>query len=43
MFTTEMASGSVINIPRFMKVGVGVQVTLRFLSQKVERLQCWYY
>jgi hypothetical protein len=31
-----------IHIPSFIKIGIGVQAILR-LSQKFERLQCWYY
>jgi hypothetical protein len=39
MYTAEMGSGSMINVPSYMKVGAGVQVLLRYFSQKFERPQ----
>jgi hypothetical protein len=35
-------SDGMIHIPRFMKIGSGIQVILRLLPQQFERLQCWY-
>jgi hypothetical protein len=29
--------------PSFITIGSGIQVTLSFLPQQSERLQCWYY
>jgi hypothetical protein len=39
----EMASGGIIYLPSFMKIGSGFQIILKFLPQQSERLQCWYY
>jgi hypothetical protein len=39
----EMASGGIMYIPSFMKIGLGVQVILKLLPQQFERPQCWYY
>jgi hypothetical protein len=40
-YTVEMASDRMIYIPSFIKIGSGIQVTLRLLHQESERLQCW--
>jgi hypothetical protein len=37
-----MASVDTKNI-RFMMTGSGIQVILRLLPHKFEKLQCWYY
>jgi hypothetical protein len=42
-YTVEMASGGMIYIPSFMKIGSGIQLILKVLPQQFERLQCWYY
>jgi hypothetical protein len=38
MYAVEAASCGMIYEPNFMKIGIGVQAILRFLSQKCERL-----
>jgi hypothetical protein len=42
-YAVEMASDDIIYIPSFMTIGSGIQVILRLLPKKFERLQCWYY
>jgi hypothetical protein len=42
-YTVEMASDGMIYVPRFMKIGLGIQVILRLLAQQSEKLQCWHY
>jgi hypothetical protein len=39
----EMASGGMIFIQSFVKIGSGTQVILRLLLQQPERPQYWYY
>jgi hypothetical protein len=39
----KMASGGMIYIPSFMKIGSSIQVILWFFPRQSERLQCWYY
>jgi hypothetical protein len=41
--TVEMASGDMIYITNFMKIGSDIQGILRSLPQQFEGLQCWYY
>jgi hypothetical protein len=41
-YATEMGSAGVIYIPSFMAICSGIQVVLRLLPRKFERLQCWY-
>jgi hypothetical protein len=41
--TLEMASDGMVHILSFRKFGSGIQVILKVLPQKLERLQCWYY
>jgi hypothetical protein len=41
-YTIAVASDGMIYIPHFMKIGSGIQVILRLLPEKFERLQCWY-
>jgi hypothetical protein len=42
-YTVEMASGDMIYLPCFMTIGSDIQVILRSLTQKLERLQRWYH
>jgi hypothetical protein len=37
MYTVEMASCGIIYLPRFMKIGTGIQATLRF---SLRNLRC---
>jgi hypothetical protein len=39
----EVSLGSMMYLPNFMTMGSDIQITLRLLPQKFERLQCWYY
>jgi hypothetical protein len=38
-----MASGGMIRLPSFIKIGSEIQVILRLLPYKFYSLQCWYY
>jgi hypothetical protein len=42
-YAAEIGSRSMIYIPRFMIIGLSIQVILTLLPQQFERLQCWYY
>jgi hypothetical protein len=42
-YPVAMASDGMKCIPSFMKIGCGIQVILRLVPEKFERLQCWYY
>jgi hypothetical protein len=42
MYAKEMASGGMIYMPRFMTTGSGIQVILKSLPHRFERLQCPY-
>jgi hypothetical protein len=39
----DVASGGMIYIPSFIKIGSGIRAMLRFLPQQFEELQSWYY
>jgi hypothetical protein len=39
--TVETASGGMIDIRRFMTIGLGNQVILRVLPQQFQPLYCW--
>jgi hypothetical protein len=43
MHAVEMALDGMIQIPSFIKIGLGIHATLRLLPRQSERLQCWYY
>jgi hypothetical protein len=40
-YTVEMATDCMIYRPRFMNISSGIQVILRLLPRKFERLQFW--
>jgi hypothetical protein len=40
--TDEMTSVGMTYIPTFKKIGSGIQIILRVLSQQLERLSYWY-
>jgi hypothetical protein len=42
-YAFQMASGGMMNIRRFMAIGLGTEAILRLSPQQFERLQCWYY
>jgi hypothetical protein len=42
-YNVQMDSGGMIYIPSFLTIGSGIQVILRLLPQRFERLQYWYY
>jgi hypothetical protein len=42
MYATEMASSCMIQT-KFHKEWCGFSSSIKVLSQKCERLQCWYY
>jgi hypothetical protein len=42
-FAVGMGSDGMKCIPSFMKIPSGIQIALKSLTQKYERLQCWYY
>lgn len=42
-YATEMAPGGITCIPSFITVGSGMQVMLRLIPQKFERLYYWCY
>jgi hypothetical protein len=40
--TVGRALGDMMYVPSFMKIGSGIQVTLRLLPEQFKRVQCWY-
>jgi hypothetical protein len=38
MYTTDMKSGGMIQVPSSVRIGLGIKVTLRWFPQKIERL-----
>jgi hypothetical protein len=41
-YTVGIALGDTMYVQSFMKIGSGIQVTLRLLPEQLKGLQCWY-